>query len=112
MNAISFELATKLQDLGVKKECFTLDEILEMLPANIMTQTPCGKPGVVSYVLTLIKSNFYCISYDCMGGCEECPCKSELELITFSNKNPAEPAGELLAWCIENGHVKPSDIRG
>ena len=90
----------------------SLGEILEMLPTNITTQTPCGKPGVVSYVLTLIKSNFYCISYDCLGGCENCNI-SDNSCITFSDReNSAEPAGELLAWCIENGHVKPSDIRG
>jgi len=121
MKTISYELAEKLNKLGVKRHScigfpkedihvYTLDEILKMLPANIKEKTICGKPGTVPYVLSLIKSNFYCASYDCLGGCENCNI-SELACITFSNKeNAAEAAGELLAWCIEKGHVKPEGL--
>jgi hypothetical protein len=121
MRTISFEIVEKLKNLGVKRKSYidvgkewtpyyTLDEILEMLPANIKDyNAPCGKKGVIFYVLTLTKSNYYCISYDCTGGCETCPC--EKECITFTDKeNPTEAAGKLLAWCIENGHVKPEEL--
>lgn len=142
MKTTSIELARTLSKLGVRKvsymkhlegeilrellpeftappepnmriiAAYTLDEILEMLPANIDEKTLCGKEGTVQYVLTLTKSNSYYFSYDCLGGCEYCdPFEGERACITFANKdNPAEAAGELLVWCIENGHVKPEEL--
>jgi hypothetical protein len=114
MKTTSFELSKKLKEVGVKQfgassyhvdtknhcdiACFTLDEILEMLP-GIVTDGECNY-----WKLNLDKgtdhhsgNDGYVFSY---GGIT----KSDLK--EFIHPNPAEAAGQLLLWCIENGYVE------
>ena len=84
---------------------YTLDEILEMLPAEIIT---CRN----EYELILGKDvcdNEPAVSYTRFEADDDYSCMWK-HLAGFGNKNPAEAAGQLLIWCIENGHVKIEDI--
>jgi hypothetical protein len=113
---ISYKLAKELKDLGVKQEselyqlpdriisydlldqyptdlsAFMLDEILDMLPE------------ISSYTLTVKRGNalqnknlYYCLYRGTSG---------TGALYAEMHKNPAEAAGLLLKWCVENGHIK------
>lgn len=82
--------------LQIKKiyPAYTLDEILEMLPSSIE-----NKDGIY-YRLSIISkwqpADGFIFRY----------CKPE-----FYHDNPAEAAGQLLIWCIENDYVKPESIK-
>lgn len=111
MQTIDFELAKWLKEHGIKQgrdfyyinnkyvvwdpehedaicSAFTLCEILEMLP----TFLPDDRRFVFYRGV-----NDYCSYYD--GQCVN----------EFRHKNPAQAAGLLLKWCIENGYVKPEE---
>jgi hypothetical protein len=101
-------LAIWLKEHGVKQDAtlsfdnkvsaFTLDEILKLLLPTIKTE-------YAYYFLNVRKGEdslygvyygvYYGLSDDCFA------------LVQFWDKNPAQAAGLLLKWCIENGHVKP-----
>jgi hypothetical protein len=95
---------------------YTLDEILEIeiLPKNIYTNCDDKQYGSNSDVvyhlnLTTLDKYTYYIGYGCIG-CTAVAPGDGCYLAGFSSENPAEAAGELLAWCIENGHVKVEDL--
>jgi len=77
---------------------FTLDEILDMLPNIIYMDNldifldfqKCGAEPPYAY-------------YAAYNGLVK-TCYDE-----FEHQNPAEAAGQLLVWCIENGYVKPEE---
>lgn len=74
---------------------YTLDEILEMLPAKI------GEEDNEFYLnIHVISGNCYKyeIYYD--GNIGE----------DILNENPVEAAAQLLIWCIENGYAKVEEI--
>ena len=133
MKTTSLELSKQLQKLGVKQEsyfywdmdkeqqalvtakemnisytdtlikneifsAYTLDEILNMLPDKI-------KDNYVYYFLKSDKTEEvrYGIYY----------ARAAIEdgvMVEFLHENPAEAAGQLLVWCIENGYVKPEEL--
>lgn len=111
LQTTSLELSKKLKELGVKQDsfttkgqdvketgefllcsAFTLDEVLDMLPNAIVNK----KEPTWSHRLEIIKNEES--SYEFYYAHNE---DSWIE-----HKNPAEAAGQLLAWCIENGYVK------
>ena len=78
---------------------FTLDEILEMLPVI--------KKEDITYYPLIHRSvgNLYCAFY------VDYHINRHLYIRPHWEKNnPAEAAGQLLVWCIENGYVKPEEL--
>jgi hypothetical protein len=92
---------------------YTLDEVLEMLPKNIISTCDNRREshGEINYLLNLttLDKYTYDVGYYCIG-CLSVDIGSGCGLMASSNTNPAEAAGELLAWCIENGHVKAEEL--
>jgi len=86
---------------------FTLDEILKMLPDELEDDdSDCsGNLKIFRRSFLFRKNNgSFMIQY--------IPYQLEIERpspITFTNENPAEAAGQLLVWCIENGYVKAEE---
>jgi len=72
---------------------YTLDEILAMLPTNVRLYHLDDSRKYRDYEFCLYALN---------GG-------GVTSLKSTVNKNPAEAAGQLLIWCIENGYVKVED---
>ena len=138
MKTIEFETAKKLKELGITpilkyqmtwykigetrvlSETFnqlncnkgyiligaalTLDEILDMLPVRIETNYAYyfvnldkypDKDKIISYCICYVRNNLL---------------DDKSVLKEFTHANLAEAAGQLLIWCIENGHVKIEDI--
>jgi hypothetical protein len=103
---ISYVFAHQLTDkereeqLAQYTAAYTLDEIVGMLPPEIVT----NHDPYESYC-------FY-MNYDCElefetrytenGGLKN--------LITFVHKNPAEAAAQLLIWCIDKGYLKVEEL--
>jgi len=80
-----------LMELGCKLTlypAYTLDEILEMLPKQI----PSRHPDYIDELELEVMEDKYWWSYDSSPD--------------YEHTNPAEAAGQLLVWCIENGHIK------
>jgi len=98
MKTISAEIYSELTKLGLKNvKAFTLDEMLELLPFTI------GMCGLV--VEKTITSEYVCGYFNALT------VFASLSFIhKIKSKNPAEAAGKLLVWCIENGHVKVEDL--
>ena len=125
MQTTSSELSKKLKELGLKKEGFgfykndetilrffnrdyslsnkiteayTLDEVLAMLPSILTNHEH-------KFVLLSFNkgSEKYVWFYSGSEGYTD-------DLIEFIHKNPAEAAGQLLVWCIEQGYVKVEEI--
>jgi hypothetical protein len=97
---------------------YTLDEILEMLPPleisdGIYSWTLNGEGGFLSsgfnkkdeFIENILEKGEYGISYEKIWQGDRMDIMKR-----FINKKPAEAAGELLAWCIEEGHIKPEKI--
>jgi hypothetical protein len=82
---------------------FTLDEILEPLPNIILDGKESPKTPYELYMRKWqeIEGCGFGFSYVYFQSCF----KSEI-FIGFHDKNPAEAAGRLLVWCIENGYVE------
>lgn len=82
-------------------KAYTLDEILEMLPSTINYEH--------EKICLIVDKNhvldLYVFGYDYKYN----PYYIDRMVCNFRNKNPAEAAGQLLVWCIENGHVKIGD---
>jgi len=72
---------------------YTLDEILAMLPTDVRLYHLDDSRKYRDYEFCLYALN---------GG-------GVTSLKSTVNKNPAEAAGQLLIWCIENGYVKVED---
>jgi len=101
-----------LMELGCKLTlypAYTLDEILEMLPDELEDDHVACSGNLKKFRRSFLfrkeifrgEKGFFKIEY--------IPYQFDVERplpITFINKNPAEAAGQLLAWCIENGHIK------
>jgi len=81
---------------------YSLGEILEVLPEAIKIPCPNISNAYHEYRLQLCKNNSnYLFAYHWEDG----------SLRDFYNsavyyKNPAEAAGQLLVWCVENGYVE------
>jgi hypothetical protein len=89
---------------------YTLDEIIVMLPT----------------IIALDNKEYWNYNYKCAPRLNTTPDKRDVyvseynlikelgitanELCSFLSLNPAEAAGKLLVWCIENGHVKPEEL--
>jgi hypothetical protein len=79
---------------------YTLDEILEMLPSYIDIKNAPAEEAIfrLSFFKDIDKK-LYCFYF------ASCQIKYK-NMGEYSNRNPAEAAGQLLIWCIENGYVK------
>lgn len=117
--------------LSFKALAYTLDEILKMLPIFIYTRyDECNK--IVSVHAPNIKVNFEVyrayLEFTKCSEDEDIECLDnesiayrmnytdidELNLQNnfpeFIHENPAEAAGQLLIWCIENGCIKVEEL--
>jgi hypothetical protein len=90
----------KFFEIEEKYAAYTLDEILEILPAKIhdccyleLCKTN-GTPPAYSFGLYYRDLNDNDIFYGSL----------------CINPNPAEAAGQLLVWCIKNGYVNPEEL--
>ena len=73
-------------------DAYTLDEVLDMLPRDILYSfgiKDCNND---------YKAYFEINDYD------------EYKEKDIRHKNPAEAAGQLLVWCIENDYVKVEEL--
>lgn len=135
MKTISLKLAKKLKEAGFKVDsCFsyvptgkcgemvlsfsesdirpytlftpayTLDEILEFLPSFI--RNPESINDFFDLLLSKNCTSNNHRSFSCYYLNED---GQTFKDIWFRNLNPAEAAGKLLLWCIENGYVKPNE---
>lgn len=81
---------------------YTLDEILEYLPARFQLENKTHSLFLKKYFYEATNETKYVAGYrfffDNSG--------EELAAPLMEATNPAEAAGELLLWCIENGYVK------
>lgn len=112
MQTTEYKTSKKLKELGVKNEelikylganlltdpsAFTLDEILDMLPASLLAEDEW-------YHLVIEKEPFdpdkteYKVVYEAADPYYQLACGE--------HENPAEAAGLLLAECIEKGYIK------
>jgi hypothetical protein len=75
---------------------YTLDEILEMLPVyvHVICNCDCDCDSHNELHMGISVHNGIRGLYIGYG-----------DKVSFDNKNPAEAAGQLLVWCIENGYV-------
>jgi hypothetical protein len=79
---------------------FTLDEILELLP-DVIEKHPFDIDIPFKFVLGKNnKHNLYFAAYI------DSFYDEDIFFVSFNHKNPAEAAGQLLVWCVENGHVE------
>jgi len=77
---------------------YTLDEILEMLPRIIISE---NDPKIIYKFSLEFYEDEYFIGYENANLLERSVCLAE-----FYHENPAEAAGQLLVWCVENGYVE------
>lgn len=113
---VYYEYMFEKSKLKEEYAAFTLDEILEMLPVYLKGH-PCATipEATADYELKFRKENNYIlkgysITYETWR-CSECnyisTCNKHVKVPRYEcENNPAEAAGQLLVWCIENGHVK------
>jgi hypothetical protein len=100
-------LAIWLKEHGVKQDAtfsfdnkisaFTFDEILKKLPPAVFDKREAEMCGLFFDVDV---EDGHCVYYGA-------PLLEIAASPFFKHKNPAQAAGWLLKWCIENGHVKP-----
>jgi len=84
---------------------YTLDELLEMLPCEFSN---------TNYVLSIsgkLPESYYEIGYYLEEDGSLSLLKKDCLHIVL-HKNPAEAAGQLLCWCVENGYVEVDKING
>jgi hypothetical protein len=82
---------------------YILDEILEMLPYEVITKTEFN---TFDWRLQIDKyRNNYIIKYQGILSYN-----SNAIVVKKSSENPAEAAGQFLVWCIENGYVEPEEL--
>lgn len=79
-----------------KEDCerypaYTLDEVLAMLPKGIRYHCLVDVYNTGDFKVSCVIDNY--------NICKE-----------VQSKNPAEAAGQLLIWCIENGYVKTEEL--
>lgn len=98
MKTISAKIYNKLTELGLKNvKAFTLDEMLELLPFTI------GMCGLV--IEKTLTSEYVCGYFNALT------VFASLHFVhKVTSRNPAEAAGNMLIWCIKNGHVKVEDL--
>jgi len=91
----------KESTFGEHIECpaYTLDELLKILP--VKTSLFDGEPAFL-----VIKKNLD-LRYT---ACYEYSKNNNMYPSCFYNENPAQAAGQLLCWCVENGYVEVGDI--
>jgi len=101
MKTISAEIYSELTELGLKADVYTLDEILDMLPIEISPSYHLEffrvKRGDLGHYKPVYNLHYYRADF-------------LYPLVDFESTNPAEAAGQLLIWCIKNGHVKVEDL--
>jgi hypothetical protein len=111
---IIYQCNLKHFNIERKTSLYTLDEILEVLPASV-------EKNIEPYYLNTEKgvySNLYRCGYfegfDSLAVRIATDAKGNARSTKYIKEtihiNPAEAAGELLAWCIENGYVDPSTL--
>jgi hypothetical protein len=104
-NIIEKKLYSNLEAYSLKEvyPAYSLDEILELLPNIIFDGKESPKTPYELYMRKWqeIEGCGFGFSYVYFQSCF----KSEI-FIGFHDKNPAEAAGQLLVWCIENGYVE------
>lgn len=93
---VPYESINEAVKIKKKYRVYTLNEILEMLPASITKEDYTGY-----LVLTFSEQDnefprMYTCEFDSLTGA--------------SHKNPAEAAGLLLEWCIKEGYVKVDEL--
>jgi hypothetical protein len=76
---------------------YTLDEILDMLPDSISKYHLYIDKNDEEYDINYAQWHSIDIGYVDLASIQ-------------NNTNPAEAAGQLLAWCIEHGYVKPEKL--
>jgi hypothetical protein len=82
-----------------KYKAYTLDEILEMLPDCIMKEPKEYRLFMISYIQKSTSKKIYRFVYNIIDDILR-------TANHFDHKNPAEAAGQLLLWCVENGYVE------
>jgi hypothetical protein len=100
-------------NLEERYTAYTLDEILEILPALIRTPnhkewdelTPALQLYVERYRPWAIFKDPVSNTFKACYGADTLVRVAEIE-----NKTAAEAAGQLLAWCIENNYIKPEEL--
>ena len=98
MKTISFETYGKLTELELKADAYTLDEILDMLPSSIVINQQRFDLIIEKLTEKTTNQHWYAFSYN-----------GSSDAATVY-KTATEAAGQMLIWCIKNGHVKVEDL--
>lgn len=84
---------------------YTLDEVLEMLPIIISCPLPYYNYNYQS-IPVKGKDDIYISEYNLITHIGS----PQSELVSFTSTIRPEAPALLLAWCVENGHVKPEEL--
>ena len=90
---------------GTRADAFTLCEILGMLPDYIDVKNVPAEEAI--FRLSFFKNSDNKLYYFYFASCQI----KYKNISECSSQNPAEAAGQLLKWCIENNYVKVEDLK-